>query len=72
MPTNLRSKLAKDMMCMLRFHLSKEFSKRLTLRERETKEHNASACIKKITPIVSQVEMPSNQIATSLLSFEKA
>jgi hypothetical protein len=50
----LRSKLAKDMMCMLRFHLSKEFSKKLTLRERETKEHNASACINKITPGYSQ------------------
>ena len=50
----LRSKLAKDMMCMLRLHILKEFSKQSTLRERETKEHNASACINKITPGYSQ------------------
>ena len=42
-------------MCMLRFHLSKEFSKQLTLHERETKEHNASACVNKITPGYSQL-----------------
>ena len=31
-------------------HLSKEFSKRSTFRERETKEHNASAYINEIVP----------------------